>query len=154
MTQQMPSEQASIAAVVQQLQDLVKLALECKDREVKEGVSLSDISRQVLKIRAFVEELRALYDKASEERGLSEQEKRRLDKEAQSLPPEQKKILEAIATMQAQCETARDELYQSLNENKGILKQVEETLKDDKSKAATRKGKFKGVGGKKGWIPS
>jgi len=154
MTQSGYYNQPEMVALVAQLQDLVKMALDCKDRDLKDGVSLVDVSKQIAQLRALVDEMQSMYESAIGDMALSEQDVQKMKRDAEALPPEEKKILNVIESMKAQCEIARDEMYHSLMENKSTLKQVEEGMQDEEVKKIKRKGKFKGVGGKKGWIPS
>lgn len=149
-----PEEEEVLSRLVSQLQELVKVAGECKDRELREGVSLQEVFMQVRKLRMLADMLRQTLDPRGVGSALSEQEIQSMKKKADSLPPREKKLYDTLEGMKAQCEEARSELYQNLQDNQLTLKQVEEDLRGDKEKTARRKSKFKGVGGKKGWIPS
>ena len=77
-----------------------------------------------------------------------------MQKKIDALPDREKELFDDLRQLQSTCETARDELYKSLQDNKSTLKQVEDTMKDEGAKKVSRKNKFRGLGSKDGWIPS
>ena len=154
MAEENPFEQETVTALVTQLQDLVKMAIDAKDREIKEGVSFQELHQKVQMLKSLMDDLQTAFDAAKEKSSYSEQDLAELQKQVASLPPTQKKLYDTLQNLKEQCEAARGEMFESLQQNSATLKQVEESLKTDKEKKNLRKGKFKGVGGKKGWLPS
>jgi chromosome segregation ATPase len=152
--QRTPEEQALFAQLVSQLQDLVQLALECKDKEPRPGLSLKEVFSQVQRLRVLADALHKSLDPSGASSAQSEQQQMAMKARIATLPPQEKKLYEALEKMKKECEGARADLYKSLQENQATLKQVEENLRDDAGKKTRRKGKFKGIGGKKGWLPS
>jgi len=145
-----------VSAIVQQLEDLVKISLESEERELKPDVSFVDVHKRLLQIQSDIQLFQENYRQHLALLNLTPEDVRPTPEEIASLDPKQRKIFDRMQSLQSTCESARERLYQSMQADQQTLKDVKGELKDkSKSKEKIRrKGKFKGMGGKQGWLPT
>lgn len=148
------SDMMDISAIVQQLEDLVKFSIECEEKELKPNVSFIDIHKKLLQIQQDIQLFQDNFRTHLALYGLKPEDVKPTSEEIDSLDPKQRKIFERMDALKQTCESARDRLYQSMQQDPETLKVVKEELKDKSKQKIRRKGKFKGMGGKEGWIPT
>lgn len=149
-----PTSAPSIPEVVERLEELVKFALECEGKKLKEGVSFVDVFKQLEEVRAAIDllnkdqqELLALFSSISGGK---------VDMNALPFSEEDKKILDKLRHLQSVCEAAKERMYVAIKshpEAEAIVdEKLEQATSTDKKKAARRKEKFRPLGSKKGWM--
>ena len=152
--QSQQNDPISLSHIVAQLEELVKLAIDCQDREVKDNISVLEINKQIQSLRMLMEQLHESFAKTLQSMNIKEKDLKELKQNVDTLPASEKRLIATLKDLESKCEKAREEMYKSLQENRQTLKEVAEDLKGEKGKSARRKDKFKGIGGKKGWLPS
>ena len=148
-------DQEDLTKIISDLEDLVRVAAAAEKNEVE--VSLSsfvDVHKKLMNIYKMIEEYRKNYADALRPLGLTPEDMRARESELSELKPQQKKMMEKLQHLQHVCEEARGRVYESLQQNVGATRSIKEELKGDERQTIRRKGKFKGVGGKKGWMPT
>ncbi len=143
-----------VAAIVQQLEDLVKISLECENRDLKPNVSFVDVHKKLLQIQKDIQIFQDNYRAHLAMIGLTPEDVRPTPEEIAALDPKQKKVFEKMQNLKNTCEEARERLYQSMQADPETLKIVKGELRDKGKEKIRRKGKFKGMGGKQGWLPT
>jgi len=147
-------EPMGLSELVNRLEELVKFSLECEQKPLKEEISFVDVYKQLMEIRKAIEILTkdqqftlSLIEEAGEEQ-----------KEEAPINKEGKRLLNKIGHLKETCESARERAHAALQEQpeaQELLKeQIKQSTTSKKKKAARRKGKFRRVGGKKGWMPT
>jgi hypothetical protein len=150
----MPAGPASIPEVVNRLEDLVKFALECEGKKLKEGVSFVEVFKQLEEVRRAIDllnkdqqELLSLF--ASVTGG-------KIDVNKVPFTDDEKKILEKLNHLQGVCEAAKERMYTTVKghpESEAAVKEkLEESTSSEKKKILRRKEKFRPLGGKGGWL--
>ncbi len=143
-----------VAEIIQKLEDLVKFSLECEKKDLKPDVSFVDVHKQLLQIQKDINLFQENYRAHLAMVGLTPEEVRPTPEDIENLDPKQKKIFDRMQALQSTCETSRERLYQSMQADKETLNEVKSELKDKGKEKIRRKGKFKGLGGKQGWLPT
>ncbi len=143
-----------VTAIVQQLEDLVKFTLECEEKDLKPEVSFVEVHKKLMQIQKDIELFQSNYRTDLAMFNLTPEEVRPTQEELESLDPKQKKIFDRMKMLQETCESARERIYQSMQQDQETLKAVKSELRDKGKEKIHRKGKFKGMGGKKGWMPT
>jgi hypothetical protein len=149
-----PTGPASIPEVVNRLEDLVKFALECEGKKLKEGVSFVEVFKQLEEVRTAIDLLnkdqQELLDLFSSVTG------GKIEVNKADFTDEQKKILEKLKHLQSVCEAAKQRMYtkvKSQPETEAIVKEkIEDSTASEKKKIMRRKEKFRPLGGKGGWL--
>lgn len=152
----LPASGVSIPDVVGRLEDLVLFALECEKKEIREGVSFVEVYNQLKEVRAAID----LLDQ--DQKNLIELMEKAMggtvNLEKVPFSNEDKKLVEKLQRLQSMCETAKARTYAKIKEHPDVEmivdRSVQEASMSDKKRAARRKDKFKGVGGKGGWVKS
>lgn len=141
--------------IVNRLEELVRFVLECETKPIQQDVSFVDIYKQLLKIREAITVLSAdQQDMLSmlEAAGVSRQQMNA------ALSQEEKKMISKLQNLQGICEAAKDRLHKSIKKNPEVEKEIQEKIRAEtttkKQKIVHRKGKFKRMGGKEGWLPT
>jgi hypothetical protein len=147
-------EEADLPLILQQLQDLVKILLECEKKDLPSNYSFLEVHKQLLGVRKNIALFQEGYKNALALMGVTPEDIKPTPEEIERLGPKEKKLLKQIDFLRTTCEEARERVYQSLQEDKATLQTVSGELKDKELERTRRKGKFKGVGGKKGWLPT
>jgi len=143
-----------VSEIVQQLEDLVKFTLECEEKELKPDVSFVEVHKKLMQIQKDIELFQSNYRAHLSMFNLTPEDVRPTPEELGSLDPKQKKVFERMKALQTSCESARERIYQSMQQDQETLKAVKNELRDKDKDKIRRKGKFKGMGGKKGWLPT
>lgn len=144
----------SIPEVVDRLEDLVKFALECENRELKEGVSFVDVFKQLEEVRKAIEMLdqdqQELLELFSSVTGGA------VDVNKVPFTDQDKKTLDKLKHLQSVCEAAKERMYATVKEHPeteaALEEQIVEERASEKKKIVHRKGKFRPLGGKGGWM--
>ncbi len=139
--------------LVERLEELVKFSLEFEQKPLKEGVSFVTVYKQLQEIRKAIEVL-----SKDQQFTLSLIEEAGRDQEELPITKEGEKLLNKIGSLRETCEAARERAHVALQEQPGAEELLKEQVKDSttskKKKVVRRKGKFRRVGGKKGWMPT
>jgi hypothetical protein len=154
-----PFQPLSFEELVGRLEELVLFALECEKRELKEGVSFVNVYKQLMNLRKAIDILAEDQKEAFEvmqdmakERGIQ------IQPNQASLSDKDKKVLEKLRSLQEICEAARGRLYESMKENpeeeRALEEKIQEATTSEEKRAKRRKGKFRRLGSKEGWIPT
>jgi hypothetical protein len=142
-----------LSHIVSQLEELVQLVIDCEKKELVPNAPVFEVYKQLLQIRQMLDNLHASYDQALAEMGVSRQELR--DKmQYENLKESEKRLFATLNRLQKQCEERKEHVYKLIQEDEGAAKEAKEALMDDAQKKQKRKGKFRSVGGKKGWLPT
>lgn len=149
-----PEGEVDLSFLLQQLQDLVKFSMECETKDLKPSASFIEIHKELLKIRQSIALFQENYKNHLALVGLTPEDVRPTPADLEQLSPKDKKIVDQLKSLTNTCEEARERVYMSLKEDKATVQQVSEELKDKKTARARRKGKFRGAGGQKGWLPT
>ncbi len=147
-------KQPDIYTIVAQLEDLVRFSMECEEKELKPDVSFVEVHKKLMQIQrdiqAFQENSRIFLQQFN----LKPEDFRPTPEQIEQLNPRDRKLLERIQSLQNTCQVERDKLYESMQASPETLKQVKNELKDKGKEKFRRKSKFKGMGGKEGWLPT
>jgi len=150
-----PAVPMALPELVSHLEDLVKFALECEDKKLKNPDSFVNIYQQLLDIRKAIQVLTqdqratlALIENVVQESG----------EEFPPLSKEDQKIFNKIQHLKEICEAAKERIHTSIQAQPEAEEIIKEELRSatgtKKKKKIHRKGKFRRVGGKKGWLPT
>ena len=141
--------------IVNRLEELVRFVLECETTPMQRDVSFVDIYKQLLKIREAITVLSAdQQDMLSmlETAGVSRQQM------SKALSQDEKKMISKLQNLQGICEAAKERLHKSIKKHPEVEKEIQEKIRAEtttkKQKVVHRKGKFKRMGGKEGWLPT
>jgi uncharacterized protein YhaN len=153
----MPVFSMNVEEMVSRLEDLVNFAMESERMPFKEDVSFIEVFKQLGEIRKAVNNLTQdqqrllayLSATAAEIPGMSK-----------NLPisPENTKVFDKIKRLQDVCEEAKERIHAVLQGRPEVMDEMKMKVKDsessEKKKKVQRKGKFRAVGGKEGWLPT
>jgi hypothetical protein len=151
---QPPAGEATVGELVDRLEELVKYTLECEQKKMRDDVSFVDIYRQLLEIRGAISVL------TKEQEDLLHQVTVAAALPESDIPftEEDRKVLSKIKHLQDICETARERLHTAIQKNpeteRELQEQILESMTPPSKKKTRRKGKFRPLGGKEGWIPT
>ena len=145
---------SDLSQLLQRLQDLVKSALDAEKKELISSSSFLKVHQELLNIRKNMELFQENYKKSLSQLGLTPEDLKPTPEEIEKLNPKDKKLWEQLEFLRVTCEEAKERAYKSMKEDKTTLQTVTEELKDRGSKKSHRRSKFKGAGGKKGWLPT
>lgn len=141
--------------IVQQLEDLVRLAVECEGKPINPSVNFFEVHKQLLTIRKNLEAFQTAYHRHLAALGLTPEQVKTRPQLTSPLGDKEKAMMERIAKLQEQCEKEREKIHQALTENPEAYRNLLRDQKTDEHlQKAHRKGKFKSVGGKKNWLPT
>ena len=143
-----------IFAIVSQLEDLVRFSMECEEKELKPDVSFVEVHKKLMKIQKDIQIFQENSRLFLQQFNLKPEDLRPTPEQIAELNPRDRKLLERIQALQKTCEGERDKLYESMQASPETLQQVKNELKDKSKEKIRRKGKFKGLGSKDGWIPT
>ena len=135
-----------LGSLVRRLEDLVHLAVDASQQDLKKDVSFVDVHKQLMDIKKQLNTLNHLFVD-EDGQSLVPDPKEVMEK----LDPEDKKAMEHLLKIEEQCRGVRDTLHEELQEHKAEVKEVEDKLHSEKRKKVKRKAKYKSVGGK-GWL--
>jgi len=153
-SKQDPSFPSSLKAVIGQLEDLVKLALEAEKHEAKKDIPFALLQTQLADVKRMIDILNTSFQNTMQEMKLSPEDLVRMRKDLLASDKPEKKIFEKLDALTEQCEEARSRIHKELMENKSQLSALQDESKSSSKKKQARKGKFKSVGSKKGWMPA
>ncbi len=151
-----PVPQASnldMTTLVHQLEDLVRLALECEKKELAPNVSFPEVNAQLKSLKETIDMLNKSYLETLHSLSLSEEDVAGIRKNLQETGGPEQKLLDTLTQLQTSCEQARDRVYTSLLGSREQVKDLE-ALGDENATKKRRKSKFKSMGGRKGWLPT
>lgn len=141
--------------IINQLEDLVKVATAAEKNEVEITISsFVDVHKKLMEIYKLIENFREAYKSSLAPFGLTLEDMRITKEELTTLAPRDRKMIEKLHKLQTTCEDAKERIHESLQKNLVATKQVKEELRGNEREKVRRKGKFKGMGGKKGWMPT
>jgi hypothetical protein len=144
-----------VVRIVQQLEDLVRLAVECEGKELVSSANFLDIHAKLLAIRKNLQIVEENYQLYLQSTGMTpEQVKKNNAEQVNLLGKKEKSVLERMMRLQKKCEDEREKIHQSLLENADSYKEFMEEIRREKLQKTQRKGRFKSVGGKKNWLPT
>lgn len=148
-------EPLSAGEIVTRLEELVRYVLECEVKPMQKDVSFVDVYKQLVQIREAINVL-----STDQQAMLSVLEAAGITKEQmdKALSPEDKKTVLKLQNLQGICEAAKDRLHRSIQRNPEADREVQEKIRSEtttkKQKIVHRKGKFRPLGGKEGWLPT
>lgn len=149
------SDYDQFVRIVSRLEDLVKLASAAERSEVQVNVtSFVEVHKKLMDVYKMIQQYRENYTNMLAALGLTPEDVRMTPDQIEKLAPRERKVVERLERLQKTCEDAKERIHESLQQNKEVAKQVQEELKEAEGKKAPRKDKFKGMGGKKGWLPT
>jgi len=141
--------------IVNRLEELVRYVLECEIRPMKTDVSFVDVYKQLVQIREAISVLSADQQamlSILDAGGISKQQMNK------ALSPEEKKTISKLQSLQSICEAAKERLHRSIQKHPELEKEIQEKIRSEtttkKQKIVHRKGKFRRLGGKEGWLPT
>ncbi len=144
----------SIPEVVNRLEDLVNFALECEKKPLREDLSFVDIYKQLQDVRKAIDLLNK--DQKDLLALLSEATGGELDLNSIKLSDEDQKLFDKLQRLRSVCESAKERIHtrgqRAPEVEKIVEEKIEESLSTEKKKASHRKGKFRPLGGKEGWV--
>ncbi len=150
----LPTGPMSIPEVVNRLEELVQFALECERKELKEGFSFVDVFKQLEEVRQSIELLNQDQQELLEL--FSSVTGGKVDVDKIPFTQEDKKTLDKLRHLQSVCEAAKERMYVAVKEHPEteaeLEQQIAEEQASDKKKIVRRKGKFRPLGGKEGWV--
>jgi hypothetical protein len=153
----MPVFTMSLGEMVSRLEDLVNFAMECEHVPFKEGVSFVEVFKQLGEIRKAINNLTQdqqrllayLSATAAQIPGMSTDI---------PISPENTKMLDKIKHLQDVCEEAKERIHTVLQSRPEVTDEMKQKVKEaetsEKKKRIRRKGKFRAMGGKEGWMPT
>ncbi len=143
--------------IVSKLDELVKFALECEKQEIAQGISFTEVFKELQEVQKSVhllsefqkETMKALTE-------IAQQEGYTILPEEEALSVEDKKIISHLKSLTTVCEAARDRIHTEMSQNPDVQNEVTKSLKDvnssDEKKQRRRKNKFRSLG-QDGWMP-
>ncbi len=139
--------------IVRQLEDLVHILVTCEKKELAEGVSFEMVNKQLAQIRQDLDRLHEMYLETLRLLSLKESD---IQEQLKTLPEhkEERRLFETLERLKKTAEEGRERAFRAMQGNTAATKQAKEFFLDEKRKKRYRKGKFKSVGGKEGWIPT
>jgi len=141
--------------IVQQLEDLVRLAVECEGKKIAPSVNIFEVHKQLLVIRKNLEAFQAAYRRHLASLGLTPEQVKIRPQRTSPIGEKEKEMMERIGRLQEQCEQEREKIHEALLANPEAYRNIlREQKTEDHLKKTHRKGKFKSVGGKKNWLPT
>lgn len=151
----------SALEMVSQLEELVRLALECENKELRDGVSFADVYNRLIGIRKSLDFLAADQEKLLS--FLRKVDAKRAARSSQGpegpeegLEPKDNPLLEKLKQLKASCEQARERVHASLSQHPGAAEEIKEKIASasfsKKKKIIHRKGKFRQIGETGGWM--
>ena len=144
-----------VKAIVGRLEELVRYVLECETKPMQQDVSFVDVYKQLVDIREAINVL-----SVDQQEMLSVLESAGITREQmnEGLSSDDKKIVSKLQNLEGICEAAKERLHRSLKRNPEAEKDVQEKIRSEtttkKQKIVHRKGKFRPLGGKEGWLPT
>jgi len=151
---QPPQEDTNLKHIVQQLEDLVRFVLESENRELNPNISVFEIHSKLASLKAQMDQFQKFCTERLRAVGLSDDALKLNKQQLEEIGSQEAILLKRIDAMTKKCEEAKEKVYESLQENKEILKQIHNDQKAQEGKKGARAAKFKNVGGKKNWLPS
>jgi hypothetical protein len=121
-----------LPALVAQLEELVRLALECENKEMVDPRAFSKVYKQIVDIRQIIDILHEAYNAALKSTGLSEMDVEKFREQRANFSPAEKRMFDTLSDLQKKCEEARKRTYEALSSNRATLRQVEKKLKATK----------------------
>ena len=142
--------------LINQLEDLVRMALEAEQNKEIPSVSYIAIMKDLVVIQKALdviskdqEEIDAFLKVAKDRYGP-------LPEEVTAQKPEEAKVLKKLQDLQTLCEGARERLHAEISKNpeaeRALREKVEDEMSSKKRKTTRRKRKFRSMGGDEGWI--
>ena len=148
-------DREELEQILNRLEDLVKIATAAEKNEVEITISsFVDVHKNLMEIYKLIETFRENYKSSLAPFGLTPEDMRLTPDELRQLAPRERKMIEKLQKLQETCEGAKERIHESLQKNIATTKQVKEELKGNERQKIRRKGKFKGMGGKKDWLPT
>lgn len=148
-------EMLPINEIVNRLEELVRFVLECEGKPVQRDVSFVNVYKQLVQIRESINVLSADQQKllsVLEGGGMTKAEM------SKALSADQKKTISKLHNLQGICEAAKERLHKSIEKNPERAKEIQDKIRSEttspKQKMIHRKGKFRRLGGKEGWLPT
>lgn len=141
--------------IVGRLEELVRYVLECEAKPMKEDVSFVEVYKQLVDIRNAINVL-----SADQQAMLSVLESAGITREQMNagLSVEDKKIVSKLQGLEGICEAAKERLHRSLQRSPEAEREIQDKIRREtttkKQKIVHRKGKFRPLGGKAGWLPT
>jgi DNA repair ATPase RecN len=148
------SPMIQMSNMVQQLDDIIKFALECEKKTNVKVFNFPKAQEQIAQIQSQLQLLNEAYKRTLDELGITDADLETYRKRIQESSGPEKKLFSHIEKLQKICQESRDRIYNTLQANAEVVKKMKAETASDKKKMKTRKGKFKSVGGKKGWVPT
>ena len=151
---QPPQEDANLKNIVQQLEDLVLFVLESEDKELNPNISIFEIHSKLASLKAQMDQFQKFCNERLRAVGLPDDALKLNKQQLEEMGSQEKILMKRLEAITNRCEEAKEKVYQSLQENKEVLKQIHNDQKAQEGKKGARAAKFKNVGGKKNWLPS
>jgi hypothetical protein len=150
-----PPKVISVTEIVGQLEELVRYALECENKPLKDNVSFIEVYRQLVEVQKAIN----LLDRDQKELiNLMAQVAGVPKSDLATTNPEDIKNIEKLKMLEKMCGDAQERIHDSMSGQREasleIKEKIEESTTSQKKKAIHRKGKFKKMGGSGGWVRS
>ena len=146
--------EVSLQDIVNRLEDLVNFAMECEGRKMRDDISFVEVYKRLQEVRKAIDLLN--QDQTNLLTLLSNVTGQKIDPSTAKLSEDDKKIVDKLAHLRAVCEAAKERIHAKSTISPEVEHMVEEKIEasktSDKKKIARRKGKFRPLGGKGGWV--
>jgi hypothetical protein len=146
--------EASIPEIVDRLEDLVNFAIECEGKSMREDLSFVEVYKRLQEVRKAIDFLNK--DQNDLLALLTNLGGTPPDPRTAELSPEDKKLIDKLSHLKLVCEAAKERIHSRTQVSPEVAKIVEEKIEQavvsEKKKISRRKGKFRPMGGKEGWV--
>ena len=151
----LPPNDPFLPELVLRLEEMVKFSLECEGKPLKDDVSFVNVYKQLMEIRKAIEiltkEQQATLSLIEQSVDMEKAKPAQTDKNT-------RKMMEKIHHLKQVCDSAKERIHESIREHPSEEAELKEKLRhatsSNQKKVLRRKGKFRKVGGKKGWMPT
>ncbi len=143
--------------IVAQLEDLVKLTLECEKRDIASHVSFNETMQQLQEVQKSMELLQQYQQETLKTlEDIAKREKIDFPSEEESLSKESASVINQLQTLTSICEAAQERSHREILQNPDIhaelTKSLKESVASEAAKKRKRKNKFRTLG-QDGWVP-
>jgi hypothetical protein len=119
-----------LPALVIQLEELVRMALECENKKMVDPQAFSKVYKQIVDVRQIIDILHEAYLAALKSTGIKEGDVEKYREQKTNFSPADKRMFDTLSDLQKKCEEARTRTYEALSSNRATLRSVEKKLKE------------------------
>ncbi|MDB6081848.1 MAG: hypothetical protein JWO53_1120 [Chlamydiia bacterium] len=150
VAEQQKPQVLALGAVVKELEELVKLAIQCEKKDINPNISFDVVNKKLVELRKIVNDLHQSYINTLKKLSLTEDEVKKYQENIQKLNEPEKKLLLKIQELQKQSEEAKERMADSLKGKQETAKPAPKQKPAEKKKSSLIKPKQ--ISRKTGWM--